>query len=88
MGATLRAIHQGFHVAFRKPVVGYEFQIGPGILAVTLMMTRIHIASATMTAEAREIIFDRVVFTSTLKTPLPSKCCRGEGLVNFFRGGL
>ena len=79
---------EGFHVAFRKPVVGYEFQIGPAILAMTLMTTRIHEAWATMTVEARQMILNRVVSTSTLKTPLPSKRCHGEELVNFFRGGL
>ena len=88
MGVTLGAIHQGFHVAFRKRVVGYEFQIGPAILPMTLTTTRIHEASVNMTAGAGEIIFNRVVFTSTLKTPLPSKRCQGEALVNFFRGGL
>ena len=88
MGVTLGAIHQGFHVAFRKRVVGYEFQIGPAILLMTLTTTKIHEASVNMSAGAGKIIFNRVVFTSTLKTPLPSKRCHGEELVNFFRGGL
>jgi hypothetical protein len=28
LDAGTSAMHQGFHVAFRNPVVGYEFQIG------------------------------------------------------------
>jgi hypothetical protein len=55
---------------------------------MTLTTRKIHEASVNVTAGAGKIIFNRVVFTSTLKTPLPSKCCHSEALVNFFRGGL
>jgi hypothetical protein len=75
-------------VAFRKLVVGYEFQIGPATLLMTLFKTRIYGAPATIAAKAGEKSLGESVFPTTLKVSSHQSVAMTQGPMNSFRGGL